>query len=125
MWCKDGGSGAQRLPDETSLYDKVMRYNARRGLYNSPVAYPWQENLHYWMISSLYSQMHTKSLSESKLRTKCHVELSKMSKRIKAGECILPPRPQIKKLYVPISTEKEMAHIGQLKILLKRSITSL
>ena len=122
-WCKDGESGAAGLPDENALYDMVMRYSARRGLYSSPEAYPWQENTHYWMITSLYSQMRAKCLSESELRGKCRVELSKMAKRIKAGECIPAPIVQIEKVGVPVSLEKALEHIGQIKALIKRNCT--
>ncbi|MFC7777696.1 replication protein P [Pantoea sp. GCM10028869] len=120
-WCKDGESGAAGLPDEHALYDMVMRYSARRGLYDSPEAYPWQANAHYWMVTNLYSQMRGKCLSESELRGKCRTELHKMAKRIKAGEYIPPPRVQVEKLYVPVSTEAALAHIGQIKALLKNN----
>jgi len=43
-WCKDVENGAAGLPDKNMLYEMVMRYSARRGLYNSPEAYPWQAN---------------------------------------------------------------------------------
>ncbi|SNY71001.1 replication protein P [Pantoea sp. GL120224-02] len=118
-WCKDGESGAAGLPDENALYDMVMRYSARRGLYSSPEAYPWQENTHYWMVTSLYSQMRAKCLSESELRGKCRSELSKMAKRIKVGECIHPPRPLVEKLYVPVSTDTALEHIMRMKAMLK------
>jgi len=122
-WCKDGESGAAGLPDENALYDMVMRYSARRGLYNSPETYPWQENTHYWMVTSLYSQMRAKCLTESELRAKCRVELSKMTKRIKACEYIPAPIVQIEKVVVPVSVEKALAHIGQIKALLKGNYT--
>jgi hypothetical protein len=122
-WCKDGESGAAGLPDENALYDMVMRYSARRGLYNSPEAYPWQENTHYWMVTSLYSQMRAKCLSESELHGKCRIELSKMAKRIKAGECIQPPRPLVEKLYVPVSADTALGHIMRMKAMLKAKAT--
>lgn len=122
-WCKDGESGAAGLPDENALYDMVMRYSARRGLYSSPEAYPWQENTHYWLVTTLYSQMRGKGLSESELRGKCRTELHKMAKRIKAGEYIPPPRVKVEKLYVPASNESALAHIVQMKALLKGNCT--
>ncbi|MDT8849371.1 replication protein P [Pantoea dispersa] len=122
-WCKEGESGAAGLPDENALYDMVMRYSARRGLYRSPEAYPWQANAHYWMVTNLYSQMRLKGLSESELRGKCRTELHKMAKRILAGEYIPPPRPQVEKLYVPVNSETALAHIGQMKALLKANAT--
>ncbi|WP_410174112.1 replication protein P [Pantoea vagans] len=45
--CREGENNAAGLPEENTLYDMVMRYSARRGLYNSPEAYPWQANAHY------------------------------------------------------------------------------
>ncbi|WP_312058499.1 replication protein P [Pantoea septica] len=56
-WCKDVENGAAGLPDKNTLYEIVMRYSARRGLYNSPEAYPWQANAHYWMVTGLYNMM--------------------------------------------------------------------
>ena len=103
-WCKDGEIDAAGLPEEHALYDMSMRYSARRGLYNSPEAHPWRENSHYWMTTSIYSQMRGKRLSESELRGKCRTELHKMAKRITAGEYIAPPRHKVEKLYVPVST---------------------
>lgn len=122
-WFKDGESVAAGLLDENALYDMVMRYSARRGLYNSPEAYPWQENTHNWMVTSLYSQMRAKCLTELELRAKCRVELSKMAKRINAGECIPAPIVQIEKVVVPVSVEKALAHIGQIKARLKGNYT--
>ncbi|MDU6432249.1 MULTISPECIES: replication protein P [Pantoea] len=49
--CKGGENGAAGLPDGNTLYDMVMRYSARRGLYHSPEAYPWQANADYWMVT--------------------------------------------------------------------------
>ncbi|WP_205952219.1 replication protein P [Pantoea stewartii] len=97
-WYKDGESGATGLPDENTLYEMVMRYSARRGLYNSPEAYPWQANAHYWLVTTLYSQMRGRGLSESELRGKCRTELHKMGKRVRAGEYIAPPRHKVEKL---------------------------
>jgi hypothetical protein len=119
-WCKDVESGTAGLPDENDLYDMVMRYSARRGLYNSPEAYPWQESSHYWMVTSLYSQMRAKCLTESELLGKCRIELKKMTKRLKAGECLPTPTILIEKLYVPVSTQSALAHIGQIKALLEK-----
>lgn len=118
-WCKDSESGAGGLPDENTLYEMVMRYSAHRGLYSSPEAYPWQANAHYWMVTGLYSAMRAQGLSEQELHLKCRGELRKMAARIRSGELIPPPRPQVEKLYVPASTERAVAHIGHLKALLK------
>lgn len=122
-WCRDGENGAAGLPDENTLYDMVMRYSARRGLYNSPEAYPWQANAHYWLVTGLYSMMRAQGLTEQELSMKCRSELRKMAARIQSGELIPPPRAQVEKLYVPASTERAVAHIRQLKALLKANGT--
>ncbi|MCX3308270.1 replication protein P [Pantoea vagans] len=119
-WCRKGDYVAAGLPDENMLCDMVMRYCAQRGLYHSPEAYPWQDNTHYWMVTSLYSQMTSHNLSEGELRKACEKELEKMSRRIREGESIPPPRAQLEKIYVPVSPERAKAHISQLKMLLKR-----
>ncbi|RQN06639.1 hypothetical protein EHQ51_18040 [Pantoea ananatis] len=67
--------------------------------------------------------MRAKCLSESELRGKCRIELSKMAKRIKAGECIPAPIVQIENVVAPVSVEKALAHIGQIKALLKGNCT--
>lgn len=85
--------------------------------------YPLQENTHYWMVTSHYYQIRGKGLSESELRGKCRTELHKMAKRIKAGEYIPPPRVQVERVVVPVSIEKALAHIGQIKALIKRKYT--
>lgn len=71
------------------------------------------------MVTSLYSQKRAKCLSESELRGKCRIELSKMAKRIKAGECIQPPRPLVEKLYAPVSTDTALEHIMRMRAMLK------
>lgn len=119
-WCRKGDYAAADLPDEHALYDMVIRYSARRGLYNSPEAYPWQANTHYWLVTTLYSQMTSHNLSEGELRKACEKELEKMSRRIREGESIPPPRAQLEKIYVPVSPERARAHISRLKMLLKR-----
>lgn len=119
-WCRKGDYGTAGLPDENTLYDMVMRYCVRRGLYETPESYPWKTNAHYWMVTSLYSQMKSGNLSESELRKACEKELEKMSLRIREGELIPPPRAQLEKIYVPVSPERARAHINQLKMLVKR-----
>lgn len=83
----------------------VMKYCARRGLYKSPEAYPWKSNACFWMVTGLYNMMLAQGLSESDLRIQCHGELGKMAARIQTNELTPPPRPQVEKLYVPVSTE--------------------
>ncbi|WP_312839309.1 replication protein P [Pantoea piersonii] len=123
-WCKEGTSLAAGLPDEDSLYDMVMTYCARRGLYQSPEAYPWEANSDYWMVTGLYSMMRAQGLSEPELRIKCRGELRKMAARIEAGEQIPPPRAQLEKLHMPVSNEKAMDNVARLKALLKKGKAS-
>jgi hypothetical protein len=101
----------------------AMRYSVQRGLNISTQAYLWQENTYKWMVASLYSQMRAKCLRESELRGKCRIELSKMAKRIKSGESIPAPIVQIEKVVVPVSLEKALEHIGQIKALIKINYT--
>lgn len=49
--------------------------------------------------------------------------MSKMAKRIKAGECIQAPIVQIEKVVVTVSVEKALACIGQIKAVLKGNYT--
>ena len=67
--------------------------------------------------------MSAQCLSEPELRGKCRVALNRLGKRIKAGEYIPPPRPQVQKLYVPVSTDTALEHIGQMKSLIKANGT--
>jgi len=52
------------VPDEDELYDIVMKYCARHGLYESPEAYPWKSNACFWMVIGLYSIMRAQGLME-------------------------------------------------------------
>lgn len=84
-------------------------------MYSSPEEYPWESNAVYWMVTGLYSQMRSLNLTESELRAKCRVELSKMARRVEAGEEIQPPRKQIPQLHIPISNEKGLDKIAELR----------
>lgn len=90
----------------------VMKYCARRGLYESTEAHPWKSNACFWMVTGLYSMMRAQGLSEQELRLKCRSELRKMAAHIQSGELIPPPRPQVEKLYVPANTERAAAQSG-------------
>jgi len=65
--------------------------------------------------------MRSKNLTETELRQACRSELQKMFCRISAGESIPMPRTQLEKLYVPASTEKAVAYVGRMRMLLKAS----
>ncbi|MHB2054669.1 replication protein P [Pantoea dispersa] len=119
QWCKRDDYNAVGLPNEDELYDMVMIYCARRGLYETPEKYPWKTNADYWMVTDLYSTMRVQGLTEQELRVKCRGELRKMAARIQSGEQIPAPRVQLVKLYVPANIEKALNHVAHLKALIK------
>lgn len=114
-WCKQGATRAAGLPDADELYDMVMKFSAKRDLYDSAEAYPWATPACYWMVTKLNSEQKGLGLSELELRKRCVKELSTMSKKIEAGEPILAPVAQIQKLHIPVSNEKALDHIAEIK----------
>lgn len=114
-WCRQAAIVANGLPEESELIDMVMDYSARRGLYASPEAFPWKSNAAYWMVTKLYSQMRSLSLTEPELRKHCAAELRAMSRRIDAGESIPAPVVQIPKLHIPLSNEKGLDKIAEIR----------
>lgn len=114
-WCKQGATRAAGLPDADELYDMVMDYAKRRDMFSSAEAFPWPSNPAYWMVTKLYSQQRVQGLSEKDLRKRCGKELADMSKRIEAGEPIPAPVVQIPKLHIPVSNEKALDHIAELR----------
>lgn len=115
QWCKRGGIQNAGLPDESELYDMIMDYSARRGLYNSAEEYPWASNACYWMVTKLYSQMRGLNLTESELRKRCSGELMAISKRMESGEQIPAPVKQIPKLHIPTNKERALNHLAEIK----------
>lgn len=114
-WCKQGATRAAGLPDADELYDMVMDYAKRRDMFSSAEAFPWPSNPAYWMVTKLYSQQRVQGLSEQDLRKRCGKELADMSKRIEAGDPIPAPVVQIPKLHIPVSNEKALDHIAELR----------
>ncbi|EKN4738022.1 DNA replication protein [Yersinia enterocolitica] len=114
-WCKQGATRAAGLPDADELYDMVMDYAKRRDMFSSAEAFPWPSNPAYWMVTKLYSQQRVQGLSEQDLRKRCCKELADMSKRIESGEPIPAPVVQIPKLHIPVSNEKALDHIAELR----------
>lgn len=114
-WCKQGATRAAGLPDADELYDMVMDYAKRRDMFSSAEAFPWASNAAYWMVTKLYSQQRVQGLSEQDLRKRCGKELADMSKRIESGELIPAPVVQIPKLHIPVSNEKGLDHIAELR----------
>jgi len=114
-WCKAGSIRAAGLPDGSELYEMVLDYSARRGLYDSAEAFPWKSNAAYWMVTKLYSQMRSLNLTESELLKRCEKELKAMSSRIEAGEPIPAPVVQIPKLHIPVGNEKGLDKIAEIR----------
>ncbi|HHB9522655.1 TPA: replication protein P [Yersinia enterocolitica] len=114
-WCKQGATRTAGLPDADELYDMVMDYAKRRDMFSSAEAFPWPSNPAYWMVTKLYSQQRVQGLSEQDLRKRCGKELADMSKRIESGEPIPAPVVQIPKLHIPVSNEKALDHIAELR----------
>ncbi|EPB9884048.1 replication protein P [Yersinia enterocolitica] len=114
-WCKQGATRAAGLPDADELFDMVMDYAKRRDMFSSAEAFPWPSNPAYWMVTKIYSQQRVQGLSEQNLRKRCGKELTEMSKRIEAGEPIPAPVVQIPKLHIPVSNEKALDHIAELR----------
>ncbi|CNI97244.1 DNA replication protein [Yersinia pseudotuberculosis] len=114
-WCKKGALKVAGLPDADELYDMVMDYAKRRDMFSSAEAFPWPSNPAYWMVTKLYSQQRVQGLSEQDLRKRCGKELADMSNRIEGGEPIPAPVVQIPKLHIPVSNEKALDHIAELR----------
>lgn len=115
QWCKQGGILNAGLPNETALYDMVMTYSAKRGLYDSPEVYPWESHACYWMVTKLYSQMRGLNLSESELLKRCKQELISMSRRMESGEQIPEPRVQLTQLHIPTTNERALNHLAEIR----------
>ncbi|MGQ5735392.1 replication protein P [Serratia sp. IR-2025] len=114
-WCKQGVIRSFGLPEEGELYDMVMKYSAERGYYESPERYPWESNACWLMVTKLYSEMRGLNLTESELKKRCGKELNAMSKRLEAGEEIPAPVVMLPKLHMPISNEKGLDKIAELR----------
>ncbi|MDI7599459.1 replication protein P [Cronobacter sakazakii] len=114
-WCKDAEFRGSGLPDTTELFEMVMQYCAKKCQYATPEEYPWKSNACYWMVTKLYDLMRSFNLTEPELRKRCSEELRKMSVRIESGEQIPAPVVQIPKLHIPLSNEKGLAKIAELR----------
>lgn len=114
-WCKDADFKAKGLPDAAELHDMVMEYCAKKCQYDTPEHYPWKSNACYWMVTKLYDQMRSFNLTESELRKRCSEELRKMARRVADGENIPAPVVQIPKLHIPVSNEKGLDKIAEIR----------
>lgn len=115
-WCREGEASRYGLPDTDELYAMVMDYSARRGMYDGPEHFPWQSNECWLMVPALYSQMRSGNLTASELRQKCVKELRNMTRRLDAGEKISAPVAQLPVLTCPLSNEKGLDKIAELRL---------
>ncbi|AXW87795.1 DNA replication protein [Lonsdalea britannica] len=118
-WCRQGEVSKYGLPGSDELYLMVMKYSAERGYYESPERYPWPSNACWLMVTKLYSQMRSFNLTESELRKRCERELKDMARRAARGETFPAPVAQIPKLHIPVSGEKGLDKIAEIRRKLK------
>lgn len=112
-WCNQ--LAIHGLPDTTQLYEMVLEYEIKRARYSSPEKYPWESNACYWMVTKLYDVKQSYGLTNTELRKRCTEELRKMAHRIESGEEIPAPVVQIPKLHIPLSNDKGLAKIAELR----------
>lgn len=112
-WCNQ--LAIPGLPDTNQLYDMVLEYEIKRARYSSPEKYPWESNACYWMVTKLYDVKQSYNLTNTELRKRCTEELRKMAHRIESGEEIPAPVVQIPKLHIPLSNDKGLAKIAELR----------
>lgn len=114
-WCREGEASRYGLPDADELYAMVMDYCARRGLYNGPENFPWQSNECWLMVPALYSRMMSGNLSVSEMRKACQKELRNMTRRLDTGEKVSAPVAQLPVLACPLSNEKGLDKIAEIR----------
>ena len=115
-WCREGELEQAGLPSVAELLAMVRTYCARRGLYDSPTDYPWQDAAHYWLVTGLYSGMRMNGWTEQELAAQAKAELLKMAQRIASGETIPDPKPMIEKPKPqPVSRERGLEIIAQIR----------
>ncbi|WP_240090844.1 replication protein P [Proteus mirabilis] len=110
-WCKEEDYVALGLPDEEQLYELYREYCKMRGWREMK----WPSNACYWMVSKIYSEMRSKSLTDSEVKKLCAKELRTMTARIKSGETIPAPVLQVEHKITPTSRNKSLSIIANLK----------
>lgn len=110
-WCKEEDYVALGLPDEEQLYELYREYCKMRGWREIK----WPSNACYWMVTKIYSEMRSKSLTDSEVKKLCSKELRIMTARIKSGENIPAPVKQIPQLHIPTSKEKSLEHLASIR----------
>ncbi|EKA1095123.1 replication protein P [Cronobacter sakazakii] len=115
-WCREGEFEQAGLPAVAELLAMVRTYCAQRGLYASPMDYPWQNPAHYWLVTGLYSGMRLNDWTEQELAEQAKAELVKMAKRIASGETIPEPVPIIERSKPqPVSSKRGLEIIARLR----------
>ncbi|TBL71663.1 DNA replication protein, partial [Klebsiella oxytoca] len=110
-WCKEEDYVALGLPDEDQLYELYREYCKMRGWREMK----WPSNACYWMVTKIYSEMRSKSLTDSEVKKLCAKELRSMTARIKSGENIPAPVKQIPQLHIPTSKESSLEHLASIR----------
>lgn len=110
-WCKEEDYVALGLPDEDQLYELYREYCKMRGWREMK----WPSNACYWMVTKIYSDMRSKSLTDSEVKKLCAKELRNMTARIKSGENIPAPVLQVEHKITPTSRNKSLSIIASLK----------
>ncbi len=110
-WCKEEDYVALGLPDEEQLYELYREYCKMRGWREMK----WPSNACYWMVTKIYSEMRSKSLTDSEVKKLCAKELRSMTARIKSGENIPAPVKQIPQLHIPTSKERSLEHLASIR----------
>ncbi|MBG3012235.1 DNA replication protein [Proteus mirabilis] len=110
-WCKEEDYVALGLPDEDQLYELYRKYCKMRGWREMK----WPSNACYWMVTKIYSEMRSKSLTDSEVKRLCAKELRSMTARIKSGEIIPAPALQVEHKITPTSRNKSLSIIANLK----------
>ncbi|MER1790581.1 DNA replication protein [Proteus mirabilis] len=110
-WCKEEDYVALGLPDEDQLYELYREYCKMRGWREMK----WPSSACYWMVTKIYSEMRSKSLTDSEVKKLCAKELRSMTARIKSGETIPAPVKQILQLHIPTSKEKSLEHLASIR----------
>lgn len=115
-WCKAELATAAGLPDANELVDMVYQYCRTRGLYPDAESYPWESKAHYWLVTTLYSNMRANALSDTELRRKAVEELNHMVTRINRGEVIPEPVKQLPVLGGrPLNRAQNLAKIAEIR----------
>jgi hypothetical protein len=115
-WCRLGAQKQAGLPSCEELVVMFYDYCNRRGYYDSPEAYPWEQYAHYWMVTALYSGMKANNWGDGELRRKAANELSLMAAKIFRGENIPEPKVMIQKLGgKPVTQQQGLEKIAELR----------